>query len=131
VRALGLRIREEYGYGYQMGMRPQALYGIADSPVGIADYLLNHDARSLAVISRAFDGQLEGLTREDVLDKIMLTWLTHLFVSGARLYRSASRTTFLSSASKVFPSRSPSVFPDELHPAPRSWAEQTYPKLIH
>ena len=74
------------GYGYQMGLRPQALYGIADSPVGIAGYFLDHDARSLAMISRVFDGQAEGLTRDDVLDNITLTWLTNTFVSGARLY---------------------------------------------
>lgn len=74
------------GYGYQMGLRPQALYGIAESPVGIAGYLLDHDARSLAIISRAFDGQPEGLTRDDVLDNVTLTWLTNMFVSGERLY---------------------------------------------
>ena len=74
------------GYGYQMGLRPQALYGIADSPVGIAGYFLDHDARSLAMISRVFDGQAEGLTRDDVLDNITLTWLTNTLVSGARLY---------------------------------------------
>ena len=73
------------GYGYQMGLRPQALYGIAESPVGIAGYLLDHDA-SMAIISRAFDGQPEGLTRDDVLDNVTLTWLTNMFVSGPRLY---------------------------------------------
>jgi hypothetical protein len=66
-----------------MGLRPQALYVIAESPVGIAGYLVDHDARSLAMISRAFDGRPEGLTPEDVLDKVTLTWLTSLFVCGA------------------------------------------------
>jgi hypothetical protein len=74
------------GYTYQMGLRPQALYRIADSPVGIAGYFLDHDARGLAMISRAFDGQPEGLTPDDVLDNVTLTWLTNTFVSGARLY---------------------------------------------
>ena len=120
------------GYGYQMGLRPQALYGIADSPVGIAGYFLDHDARSLAMISRVFDGQPEGLTRDDVLDNVTLTWLTNTFVSGARLYWEASKTRFHSSASKASPiPAAVSVFPDELYPAPRSWAERAYPKLIH
>jgi hypothetical protein len=74
------------GYGYQMGLRPQALYGIADSPVGIAGYFLDHDACGLAMISRAFDGQPAGLTRDDELDDVTLTWLTNTFTSGARLY---------------------------------------------
>ena len=69
-----------------MGLRPQTLYGIADSPVGLAAYFLDHDAWSLALISRVFDGQTEGLTRDDVLDNITLTWLTNTGISGARLY---------------------------------------------
>ena len=74
------------GYGYQLGLRPQTLYGIADSPVGLAAYFLDHDARSYALIARVFDGQSEGLTRDDVLDNITITWLTNTAVSGARLY---------------------------------------------
>ena len=69
-----------------MGLRPQTLYGIADSPVGLAAYLLDHDARSYELISRVFDGQPEGLTRDDVLDNITLTWLTNTAISSARLY---------------------------------------------
>ena len=84
------RVALEYakgiGYGYQMGLRPQTLHGIADFPVGIAGYFLDHDARSLAMISRAFDGEPEGLTRDDVLDNVTLTWLTNTIVSGGRLY---------------------------------------------
>jgi len=120
------------GYGYQMGLRPQALYGIADSPVGIAGYFLDHDARSLAMISRVFDGQAEGLTRDDVLDNITLTWLTNTFVSGARLYWECfeNRISFFGVKGVSVPV-AVSVFPDELYPAPRSWAEQAYPKLIH
>jgi pimeloyl-ACP methyl ester carboxylesterase len=59
-------------YGYQMGLRPQTLYGIADSPVGLAAYFLDHDARSYALIARVFEGQSEGLTRDDILDNITL-----------------------------------------------------------
>ena len=69
-----------------MGLRPQTLYGIADSPVGLAAYLLDHDARSYELIARAFDGEAGGLTRDDVLDNITLTWLTNTAISGARLY---------------------------------------------
>jgi pimeloyl-ACP methyl ester carboxylesterase len=120
------------GYGYQMGLHPQALYGIADSPVGIAGYYLDHDARSLAMISRIFDGQAEGLTRDDVLDNITLTWLTNTFVSGARLYWECfeNKISFFGVKGVSVPV-AVSVFPDELYPAPRSWAEQAYPKLIH
>ena len=64
-------------YGFQMGLRPQTLYGIADSPVGLAAYFLDHDARSLELIARVFDGQSEGLTRDDVLDNITIAWLTN------------------------------------------------------
>jgi len=72
-------------YGFQMGLRPQTLYGIADSPVGLAAYFLDHDARSYALISRVFEGESEGLTRDDILDNITITWLTNTALSGARL----------------------------------------------
>jgi pimeloyl-ACP methyl ester carboxylesterase len=118
------------GYGYQMGLRPQTLYGIADSPVGLAAYLLDHDARSLELIARAFEGQKEGLTRDDVLDNITLTWLTNTGVSSARLYWENKFTSFFGVRGVSIPV-AVSVFPDELFPAPRSWAERAYPKLIH
>ena len=73
-------------YGYQMGLRPQTLYGIADSPVGLAAYFLDHDARSYELISRVFAGESAGLTRDDILDNITITWLTNTALSGARLY---------------------------------------------
>ena len=72
-------------YGYQMGLRPQTLYGIADSPVGLAAYFLDHDARSYELISRVFQGASEGLTRDDILDNITIAWLTNTALSGARL----------------------------------------------
>jgi pimeloyl-ACP methyl ester carboxylesterase len=129
---LALEYAKGIGYGYQMGLRPQALYGVADSPVGIAGYFLDHDAASLALISRAFDGQSEGLTRDDVLDNVTLTWLTNTFVSGARLYWEcfANRISFFGVKGVSVPA-AVSVFPDELYPAPRSWTERAYPKLIH
>jgi hypothetical protein len=69
-----------------MGLRPQTFYGIADSPVGLAAYFLDHDARSYELIARVFQGQAEGLTRDDILDNITITWLTNTALSGARLY---------------------------------------------
>src|SRR4030095_4777007 len=82
------------GYGFQMGLRPQTLYGIADSPIGLAAYFLDHDQRSYRLIARVFDGESEGLTRDDVLDNITITWLTNTFVSGARLYWEKKQDSF-------------------------------------
>jgi len=116
-------------YGFQMGLRPQTLYGIADSPVGLAAYFLDHDARSYELIARVFDGKSEGLTRDDILDNITITWLTNTALSGARLYWENKLGYF--NAKGVSIPVAVSVFPDELYPAPRSWAEKAYPKLIH
>jgi len=129
---LALEYAKGIGYGYQMGLRPQALYGIADSPVGIAGYFLDHDAKSLALISRAFDGQSEGLTRDDVLDNVTLTWLTNTVISGGRLYWEAfeNNVGFFGVKGVSIPV-AVSVFPDELYQAPKSWAERAYPKLIY
>jgi pimeloyl-ACP methyl ester carboxylesterase len=118
------------GYAFQMGLRPQTLYGIADSPVGLAAYFLDHDARSYEMIARVFAGKSEGLTRDDVLDNITLTWLTDTALSGARLYWENKGASFFAVRGVVVPT-AVSVFPDELFPAPRSWAERAYPKLIH
>src|SRR6202165_2042631 len=120
------------GYGFQLGLRPQTMYGIADSPVGLAAYFLDHDARSYELIARVFDGQSEGLTRDDILDNITITWLTNTALSGARLYWENKGASFF--AVKGVGAAIPvavSVFPDELYHAPRSWAERAYPKLIH
>jgi len=117
-------------YGFQMGLRPQSLYGIADSPVGLAGYFLDHDARSYELIKRVFNGQSEGLTRDDILDNITITWLTNTAVSGGRLYWEYWGKSFFQAKGVTIPA-AVSVFPDELYPAPRSWAEQAYPKLIH
>ena len=118
------------GYGFQMGLRPQTLYGIADSPVGLAAYFLDHDARSYELIARVFDGQSEGLTRDDILDNVTITWLTNTGVSGGRLYWENWGSSFFAVKGVSVPV-AVSVFPDELYPAPRSWAERAYPKLIH
>ena len=117
-------------YGFQMGLRPQTLYGIADSPVGLAAYFLDHDARSYELISRVFQGQAEGLTRDDILDNVTITWLTNTALSGARLYWEYWGKGYFNAKGVSIPV-AVSVFPDELYPAPRSWAERAYPKLIH
>ena len=117
-------------YGFQMGLRPQTLYGIADSPVGLAAYFLDHDARSYELIARVFDGQIEGLTRDDILDNITLTWLTNTAISGARLYWEYWGKGYFNAKGVSIPV-AVSVFPDELYPAPKSWTERAYPKLIH
>ena len=118
-------------YGFQMGLRPQTLYGIADSPVGLAAYFLDHDARSYALITRVFQGETEGLTRDDILDNITITWLTNTALSGARLYWKYFGYGGYFNAKGVKIPVAVSVFPDELYPAPRSWAQQAYPKLVH
>jgi pimeloyl-ACP methyl ester carboxylesterase len=116
-------------YAQEMGNRPQTLYAIADSPIGLAAWMLDHDAASQALIARVFDGQLEGLTRDDVLDNIMLYWLTNTAVSSARLYWE-SKLAFFAPKGVALPV-AVSAFPDELYQAPRSWTERAYPNLIH
>src|ERR1051325_5117345 len=73
-------------YAQEMGLRPQTLYGIADSPVGLAAWMLDHDARSYELIARVFNGVPEGLTRDDILDNVTLYWVTNTAISSARLY---------------------------------------------
>jgi pimeloyl-ACP methyl ester carboxylesterase len=129
---LALEYAKGIGYGYQMGLRPQAIYGIADSPVGIAGYFLDHDPQSLALISRVFDGQSEGLTRDDILDNVTLAWLTNTMISGGRLYWEAfqNNVSFFGVKGVSIPV-AVSIFPDEIYQAPKSWAESAYPKLIY
>jgi pimeloyl-ACP methyl ester carboxylesterase len=114
-----------------MGSRPQTLAALADSPVGLATFLLDLPVapRLLDLIARAFDGQSEGLSRDDVLDNITLFWLTNTAVSAARLYRE-NKFNFFAPKNVTIPV-AVSVFPDELYQAPRSWAENAYPNLIH
>ena len=116
-------------YAQEMGSRPQTLYAIEDSPVGLAAWMLDHDARSYELITRVFDGQNEGLTRDDILDNITLYWLTNTAVSSARLYWE-SKLPFFAPKGVALPV-AVSAFPDEIYAAPREWAEKAYPKLIH
>ena len=116
-------------YGFFMATRPQTLTALSDSPVGLATFMLDHDARSLELIARSFDGVKEGLTRDDVLDNITLFWLTNTGVSAARLYWENKLAFFQPRGVKV--PVAASAFPTEMYQAPRSWAEQAYPKLIH
>jgi len=120
---------QHVAYGLMMATRPQTLTGLADSPVFLAAFMLDHDAKSLALISRAFAGQKEGLTRDDVLDNITLFWLTNSGVSAARLYAENKRSFFGINHVKI--PVAVSVFPDELYQAPKSWVEQAYPNLIY
>ncbi|MFZ0710069.1 MAG: epoxide hydrolase family protein [Terrimicrobiaceae bacterium] len=117
------------GYAQEMANRPQTLYALADSPVGLAAWMLDHDERSQALIARVFDGQPEGLTRDDILDNVTLYWLTNTAVSSARLYWE-SKLAFFAPKGVPIPA-AVSVFPDEIYAAPRSWTEKAYPKLIH
>jgi pimeloyl-ACP methyl ester carboxylesterase len=117
------------GYAQEMANRPQTLYGIADSPVGLAAWILDHDASSYALIARVFDGQSEGLTRDDILDNVTLYWLTNTAVSSARLYWEYKGGFF--DVRNVSIPVAVSAFPDEIYQAPRSWAEKAYPKLIY
>ena len=117
-------------YAKMMGDRPQTLTGLVDSPVGLAAFMMDHDPRSMALISRVFDGHPEGLTRDDVLDNITLYWLTNTAISAARLYWEYKGGYFDVKNVSSIPV-AVSIFPDELYQAPRSWAERAYPKLIY
>jgi pimeloyl-ACP methyl ester carboxylesterase len=116
-------------YAQQMANHPQTMYAVADSPVGLAAWFLDHDLLSYEMIARSFDGQREGLTRDDVLDNLTLTWLTNTAVSSGRLYRE-NKLAFFAPMGVAIPVAI-SAFPDELYQCPRSWAERAYPKLIH
>ena len=120
-------------YALQMGLRPQTLYGLADSPTGLAAWIIDHDIASYELIARVFAGKEEGLTRDDILDNITLYWLTNTAISSARLYWEH----FLVATGGFFDPRNVkipvavTVYPDELYAAPKSWTEQAYPKLIY
>jgi pimeloyl-ACP methyl ester carboxylesterase len=116
-------------YAQEMSNRPQTLYAIGDSPVGMAAWMLDHDARSYALIARVFDGQRERLTRDDILDNATLYWLTNTSIPAARLYWE-SKLAFFAPKHVTIPT-AVSAFPDELYQAPRSWTEKAYPKLIY
>jgi pimeloyl-ACP methyl ester carboxylesterase len=118
------------GYATEMNLRPQTLYGLADSPVALAAWMLDHDARSYKDIAAAFDGHPVGnLTRDEVLDNITMTWVTNTGVSSGRLYWENTLGFFDVKGATV--PAAVSVFPRELYRAPRSWTEQAYPNLIY
>jgi pimeloyl-ACP methyl ester carboxylesterase len=117
------------GYAQEMANRPQTLYAIVDSPIGLAAWMLDHDAASLDLIARVFDGEAEGLSRDDVLDNITLYWVTNTAISSARLYWE-SKLAFFAPKGVTVPT-AVSAFPDEIYQAPQSWTEQAYPNLIH
>ena len=117
------------GYALEMANRPQTLYGLADSPIGLAAFMLDHDARSYELIAGTFDGQARGLTRDDVLDNITLYWLTNTAMSSARIYWE-NKFGFFAPKGVAIPV-AVSAFPDEVCTVPRSWAERAYSKLIY
>jgi hypothetical protein len=117
------------GYALEMANRPQTLYGLADSPIGLAAFVLDHDARSYELIARVFDGEPKGLTRDDVLDNITLYWLTNTAISSAGIYWE-NKFGFFAPKGVAIPV-AVSAFPDEVFTIPRSWAERAYPKLIY
>ena len=138
----GLSAEEQYAYGQldffykhglayaqEMSNRPQTLYGIGDSPIGLAAWMLDHDARSYGLIARVFAGESEGLTRTDILDNITLYWLTNTAVSSARLYWESKLPFFAPKGVQV--ATAVSVYPDEIYAAPKSWTEKAYPKLMY
>ena len=132
-----LRAYEAFAYTFRnlgtqvfMGWHPQTLYGVADSPIGVAAWVLDHDQPSLQLIAGAFDGKPSGITRDDVLDNATLFWLTNTSVSAARLYWEGFTKSNLGPKNVPIPV-AVSVFPDDVIPAPRSWAEKAFPKLIH
>ena len=124
----------DVAYALEMGTRPQTLYGIADSPVGLAAWILDHDMVSYELIARVFDGHDEGLTRDDILDNITHYWLTNTGVSSARLYweiiTGENKLGFFDVKGVSIPV-AVSIFPDEIDALPRSWVERAYPNLIH
>jgi len=126
---IGFFYKKGAGYAIEMANRPQTLYAMADSPVGLAAWFLDHDLPSYEMIARVFDGQSEGLTRDDVLDNVTLTWLTNTAISTGRIYWE-NKFSFFAPKGVTIPV-AVSAFPDEIYTVPRSWAARAYPQLIH
>jgi len=129
------RTFKQVDYARLMGSRPQTLYGIADSPVGLAAWLLDHndaDGQPAAAVVSALTRTTSAtgeLTREEILDNITLYWLTNTGVSASRLYWEYKGGFFNAKGVKI--PVAVTVFPGEQYEAPRSWTERAYPKLIH
>ena len=131
---LGFFYKNGLGYANEMSLRPQTLYGIADSPVGLAGWILDHDDASQKMIARVFAGQREGLSRDDILDNITMYWLTNTAISSARLYWDTQHTLPPGGFFTVRNVKLPvvvTVFPDEIYAAPKTWAEGAYTKMIY
>jgi pimeloyl-ACP methyl ester carboxylesterase len=126
--------KDGLGYANEMGLRAQTLYAIADSPIGLAAWILDHDDQSYKLIARVFAGQKEGLTRDDILDNITLYWLTNTAISSARLYWDTRHTLppggFFTARNVQLPV-AVTVFPEEIYAAPKTWAEKAYSKMIY
>ena len=122
------------GYAIEMNNRPQTLYALTDSPIGLAAWMLDHDIRSYRMIARVFDGKAEGLSRDDVLDNITLYWLTNTAISSAQLYWDTAHNLPAGGFFDVRGVKLPvgvSAFAEEIYQAPKSWAEKAYVKLLH
>jgi pimeloyl-ACP methyl ester carboxylesterase len=134
--ALNTTLKERVSYARQMASRPQTLYGIADSPVGLAAWLLDHDdaaGQPAGAIVEALNRKTSTtgeLTRDEVLDNITLYWLTNTGVSASRLYWEYKGSYWNAKGVTAVPV-AVSVFPNEQYQAPRSWTEKAYPKLIY
>jgi pimeloyl-ACP methyl ester carboxylesterase len=130
-----IRTYGQVEYAHMMAARPQTLYGIADSPVGLAAWLLDHndaDGQPAVAVAEALERTDSGtgaLTRDEVLDNITLYWLTNTGVSASRLYWEYKGGFFNTKGVNI--PVAVTVFPSEQYQAPRSWAEQAYPNLIH
>lgn len=119
------------GYAIEMTHRPQSLYGLADSPVGLAAWILDHDIQSYRLIARVFDGANEGLSRDDILDNVTLYWLTNTAISSARLYWESrnGKGGFFDPRGVPLPT-GVSAFREEIYQPPESWARAAYPHLV-
>jgi pimeloyl-ACP methyl ester carboxylesterase len=117
------------GYAIEMANRPQTLYGLTDSPIALAAWILDHDKDSYEMIAPAFFGNPGGLSRDDVLDNITMYWLTKTGVSSARLYWE-NKLGFFNVQGVTIPV-GVSAFPHEIYQAPQSWSEKAYPKLVY
>lgn len=120
--------KHRVGYAQEMGARPQTLYGLDDSPIALAAWMIDHDPQSQKLINRVFDGGKEGLTRDDLLDNITLYWLTRTGLSSGRLFWE-SKLAFFAPKGVTIPV-AVSAFPDEIYTAPESWTRQAFPRLI-
>jgi len=117
------------GYADLLGTRPQTMTGLVDSSTGLAAFMMDHDTKSMELISDAFAGHPGGLSRDDVLDNITMYWLTKTAISSGRLYWE-NKLPFFTVKGVEIPAAI-SVFPDELYQAPLSWAKKAYPKLMY